>query len=156
MQVSKKMLALAGVAVVALAAAPAFAHHSFAMFDNQKNVTLDGTVKEFQWTNPHSWIQLVVKDPATGKEVEWSIEGGSPNGLSRSGWKRTSLKSGDKAVAIIHPLKDGTNGGSLVSVSVNGVQIGGARSYAEPPSPSAKGGSQGPPFFVAAGAPLRA
>src|SRR6478736_7045110 len=83
MQVSKKMLALAGVAVVSLASAPAFAHHSFAMFDNQKNVTLEGTVKEFQWTNPHSWIQLVVKD-ASGKEDEWSIEGGSPNGLSRS------------------------------------------------------------------------
>ena len=127
MQVSKMMLALAGVAVVSLAAAPAFAHHSFAMFDNQKNVTLDGTVKEFQWTNPHSWIQLVVKDPATGKEVEYSIEGGSPNGLSRGGWKRTSLKPGDKATVVIHPLKDGTNGGSLVTVTVNGQQIGGAR-----------------------------
>ena len=127
MQVSKKMLALAGVAAVTLASAPALAHHSFAMFDNQKNVTLDGTVKEFQWTNPHSWIQLVVKD-ASGKEIEWSIEGGSPNGLSRSGWKRTSLKAGDKAVAVIHPLKDGTNGGSLVTVTVNGVQVGGARS----------------------------
>ena len=124
---NKKLIILAGAAAL-LAVAPASAHHSFAMFDNQKNVTLEGTVKEFQWTNPHSWIQLVVKDPATGKEVEDSIEGGSPNGLSRSGWKRTSLKAGDKAVAIIHPLKDGTNGGSLVSVSVNGVQIGGARS----------------------------
>ena len=90
-------------------------------------VTRDGRVKEFLWTNPHSWFQLVVKD-SSGKEVEWSIEGGSPNGLSRSGWKRTSLKPGDKAVAVIHPLKDGTNGGSLVTVSVNGVQIGGARS----------------------------
>ena len=127
MQVSKKMLALAGVAVVSLAAAPAFAHHSFAMFDNQKNVTLDGTIKEFQWTNPHSWIQIMAKD-ASGKEVEYSIEGGSPNGLSRAGWKRTSLKPGDKAVLVMHPLKDGTNGGSLVTVTVNGVQIGGARS----------------------------
>src|SRR6201986_2644366 len=127
MQVSKKMLALAGVAVVSLAAAPAFSHHSSAMFDHQKNVTLEGTVKEFQWTNPHSWIQLVVKD-ASGKEVEYSNEGGSPNGLSRSGWKRTSLKPADKAIAVIHPLKDGTNGGSLVTGSVNGVQIGGARS----------------------------
>jgi hypothetical protein len=124
----KTGLGFAGLALIALAAAPASAHHSFAMFDNQKNLSLDGTVKEFQWTNPHSWIQLVVKDPATGKDVEWSIEGGSPNGLSRSGWHRTSLKPGDKAVAIIHPLKDGTNGGSLVSVSVNGVKIGGARS----------------------------
>jgi hypothetical protein len=127
MQVSKKMLAVAGFAVAALAAAPAFAHHSFAMFDNQKNVTLEGTIKEFQWTNPHSWVQIVVKD-AAGKDVEWSIEGGSPNGLARSGWKRTSLKAGDKAVVVIHPLKDGTAGGSLVTVTVGGQQIGNARS----------------------------
>ena len=124
MQVSKKMLALAGFATVALAGAPAFAHHSFAMFDSTKNLTLDGTSKEFQWTNPHSWIQIVVKD-ASGKDTEWSIEGGSPNGLARAGWKRTSLKPGDKAVAVVHPLKDGTAGGSLVTVSVGGVQIGG-------------------------------
>ena len=123
-----RTLALAGLAAVSTGAAPALAHHSFAMFDNQKNVTLDGTIKEFQWTNPHSWIQIVVKDPATGKDVEYSIEGGSPNGLSRAGWKRTSLKPGDKAVLVMHPLKDGTNGGSLVSVKVNGVEIGGARS----------------------------
>ena len=127
MQVSKKMLALAGVAVVSLAAAaPASAHHSFAMFDNQKNVTLEGTIKEFQWTNPHSWVQIVVKD-ASGKDVEWSIEGGSPNGLARSGWKRTSIKPGDKAVVVIHPLKDGTAGGSLVTVTINGVKVGGER-----------------------------
>jgi hypothetical protein len=126
MQVSKKMLALAGFAAVALAAAPAFAHHSFAMFDNTKNVTLEGTVKEFQWTNPHSWIQIVAKD-ASGKDVEYSIEGGSPNGLARQGWKRTSLKPGDKATLVMHPLKDGTAGGSLVTVSVGGVQVGNPR-----------------------------
>jgi hypothetical protein len=66
----------------------------------------------------------MVKDPATGKDVEWSIEGGSPNGLSRQGWKRTSLKPGDKAVVVIHPLKDGTNGGSLVSMVINGEKVG--------------------------------
>jgi hypothetical protein len=131
MQVSKSdqavLAALAGVAAVTLAGAPAFAHHSFAMFDNQNNLTLEGTVKDFQWINPHSWVQLIVKD-ASGMDVEWSIEGGSPNGLSRNGWKRTSLKPGDKAVVVIHPLKDGANGGSLVTVTVNGVLIGGARS----------------------------
>ena len=117
------------VCAIVLGAAPlgAQAHHSYAMFDRSKTLTLNGVVKQYQWTNPHSWIQLVVKD-ASGKEIEWSIEGGSPNGLSRSGWKRTSLKPGDKATAVIHPLKDGTNGGSLVTVSVGGVQIGGARS----------------------------
>jgi hypothetical protein len=105
-------------------AGPALAHHAFAMFDTNREVTLDGTVKEFQWTNPHTWIQVMVKDKA-GKDVEWSIEGGSPNGLSRNGWKRTSLKPGDKATVIIHPLKDGSNGGSLMTVSVNGQKIGG-------------------------------
>ena len=118
--------ALAGVAAVSLAAAPAFAHHSFAMFDSTKNTTLEGTIKEFQWTNPHSWVQIVVKD-ASGKDVEYSIEGGSPNGLARQGWKRTSLKPGDKAVLVMHPLKDGTAGGSLVTVSVNGVPVGNPR-----------------------------
>ena len=103
-----------------------FAHHSFAMFDNQKSLDLEGTIKEFQWTNPHSWIQLIVKDPS-GKDVEWSIEGGSPNGLGRSGWTRMSLKPGDKATIVIHPLKDGTPGGSLTSATVNGLQIGTAK-----------------------------
>lgn len=126
MKTYKNLMALMGVAVASLTAAPAMAHHSFAMFDNQKSVTLEGTVKGFQWTNPHSWVQFVVKDPATGKDVEWSIEGGSPSGLARQGWKRTSLKPGDRAEIIIHPLKDGSNGGSLVNASVGGVRIGAA------------------------------
>jgi len=114
------------VCIAASLVAPAFAHHSFAMFDNQKDVTLEGTIKEFQWTNPHTWIQVMVKD-AAGKEVEWSIEGGSPNSLSRNGWKRTSLKPGDKVVLVTHPLKDGSAGGSLVTVSVDGKPIGNPR-----------------------------
>jgi hypothetical protein len=101
----------------------AVAHHSFAMFDNTKDVVLNGVAKEFQWTNPHTWIQVVVKD-ASGKEVEWSIEGGSPNGLRRSGWSRTSIKPGDKLSLIVHPLKDGTPGGSLSTATVNGETIG--------------------------------
>lgn len=116
--------ALAALAIAAAIAVPAQAHHSFAMFDNQKTVTLDGAVKQFQWTNPHTWIQIVVKD-ANGHAEEWSIEDGSPNGLARTGWKRDSLKSGDHAIVVIHPLKDGSNGGSLVTVSVNGAIIGG-------------------------------
>ena len=115
--------ALLALALASAAAAPVLAHHSFAMFDSQKTVTLEGTVREFQWTNPHTWIQIVVKDPS-GKDVEWSVEGGSPNGLSRDGWSRQSLKPGDKASVAIHPLKDGTNGGSLVSATVNGQPIG--------------------------------
>lgn len=122
MRVSKSVVSLTG-AWISLAVAPAFAHHSFAMFDNQKSLTLEGTVKEFQWTNPHSWVQLVVSDPKTGKDVEWSIEGGALNLLARQGWTRNSLKPGDKATIVVHPLKDGTAGGSLVSASVNGAEI---------------------------------
>lgn len=97
-------------------AAPAFAHHSFAMFDRAKETTLVGTVKEFQWTNPHAWIQVQV--PTNGKVVEWSVEGGSPNGLIRKGWKATVLKPGDKVTVVVNPTRDGSNGGSLKSVTL--------------------------------------
>lgn len=107
-------------------AATASAHHSFAMFDNEKEITLEGTIKEFQWTNPHTWTQVMVTD-ANGKEVEWSIEGGSPNGLSRRGWKRTSIKPGDKATVTIHPLIDGSPGGSMVKIMINGELVGAPR-----------------------------
>jgi hypothetical protein len=99
------------------------AHHSFAMFDQQKETTITGTLKELQWTNPHIWVQVLVKDAATGKDVEWSIEGGSPNNLSRKGWSRHSMKAGDQVSVVIHPLKNGENGGSLVKVTVNGTPL---------------------------------
>jgi hypothetical protein len=123
MKTSKIVLAAATVALL-LAGAPASAHHSFAMFDNDKSMTLQGTVKEFQWTNPHVWVQVMVKNPATGRDVEWSVEGGSPNGLSRQGWRRTSIKPGDPAVVVIHPLRDGGPGGSLVQITINGAKVG--------------------------------
>jgi hypothetical protein len=107
-------------------AGPAVAHHAFAMFDTNREVVLDGTVKEFQWTNPHTWVQLLVKDTA-GKEVEWSIEGSSPNNLSRFGWTRNSIRSGDHVQAVIHPMKDGSIGGSLVKITVNGQVVGAAK-----------------------------
>ena len=78
---------LVGVCLT-VASATALAHHSAAMFDDSRVVELKGVVKELQWTNPHIWVQVMAKDPASGKEVEWSIEGGSPNGLSRRGWTR--------------------------------------------------------------------
>lgn len=106
-------IAATAIAVVAMAAAPAaLAHHSFAMFDMGKETVLDGTVSEFRWTNPHSWIQLKVME--NGQPVEYSIESPSPNLLSRSGWTSTSLKPGDRAKITIHPLRDGSKGGQLV------------------------------------------
>ncbi len=98
------------------AAAPALTHHSFAMFDNTKEVELQGTVKEFQWTNPHTWIQLMVNE--NGKEVEYSIEGASPNGLVRKGWSRNILKPGDQIKITIHPLKEGAAGGAFVKATL--------------------------------------
>ncbi len=95
-----------------LCSTPAGAHHSFAMFDNDKEVTLEGQVREFQWTNPHSWIQLVVVE--NGASQEYSVEGASPNGLKRRGWTRESFKPGDRIKLTIHPLKNGSKGGSFV------------------------------------------
>jgi hypothetical protein len=92
------------------------AHHSFAMFDRERSIVITGVVKEFQWTNPHTWIQVMVTD-AGGKQTEWSLEGGSPGILSRNGWKRTSLKAGEKITVEIYPLKDGTAGGSFIEIT---------------------------------------
>lgn len=106
-------------------ALPAFAHHSFSMFDSQKEVVLKGTVKEFQWSNPHTWIQLNVTD-GSGKTIEWSIEGGSPNLVGRQGWKRNTFKPGDAVEITVHPMRDGQPGGSFVSaVLPDGRKLGG-------------------------------
>jgi hypothetical protein len=118
-----KTVAVNAVVVAVLLANTAAAHHSFAMFDNKTEKTITGTVKELQWTNPHIWVQVINRDVATGKDVEWSIEGGSPNNLARKGWSRNSMKVGDKVVVVIHPLKNGENGGSLVKVTVNGTTL---------------------------------
>ena len=117
-------LGLAAGALLLAAPAAVSAHHSFAMFDQSKSLALSGTIKEFQWTNPHAWVQLLATDPVTGQAVEWSIEAGSPNAMAHQGWKRTSIKAGDKASVVIHPLKDGSIGGSLVSAVINGTPVG--------------------------------
>jgi hypothetical protein len=96
-------------------AAPVFAHHSQSMLDLDKEVVLNGTVREVQWTNPHTWFQLVVKDQS-GKEVEWSIEGASPRLIKRMGIERTTIKPGDKVAMTISPLRSGKTGGGFVRV----------------------------------------
>ena len=111
----KRSLAFLGLGAALLCSAPAFAHHSFAMFDRQKEVTLKGTVKEFQWTNPHSYIEIEVADEK-GAITPYSIEMNSPNNLTRQGWKSTSLKVGDKVQLLMNPLRDGSKGGLFVSV----------------------------------------
>jgi hypothetical protein len=99
---------------VASAATAAVAHHSFAMFDQSKIVTLQGTVRDFRWTNPHVFIQLLIKN-ADGTETEWSIEMTSPEHLVRVGWKPGTLKAGDKVTLNIHPMHDGSSAGQYVS-----------------------------------------
>jgi hypothetical protein len=98
----------------ALASVPALAHHSFAMFDQTKQMTLEGTVREFQWTNPHSFIELEV--PGAGRVQRWSIELNSPNNLTRQGWRRTSLKAGERISVRIAPLRDGRPGGLFLDL----------------------------------------
>jgi hypothetical protein len=106
------------VAVLALVAgSTAFAHHSFAMFDQTKQLPLKGTVVEFQWTNPHAFIQLEVPE-ADGSKNTWSIELNSPNNLKRQGWKSSSLKPGDAVTVVINPLRDGAKGGLFVAVTL--------------------------------------
>jgi Family of unknown function (DUF6152) len=108
-------LGLAGI-VVAVSAIPTFAHHSFAIFDTEKKITLEGTIKEFRWTNPHSRILMTVSN-AQGQSKQWAIELGGPSALAREGWLPKTLTPGLKIQAVIHPLRDGTPGGQLIAVT---------------------------------------
>lgn len=121
----RKTVSVCGAAAATLMiAGSASAHHSFAMFDRDTQIELTGEVKEFQWTNPHTWTQILVEEE-DGTITEWSIEGGSPNGLTRQGWKRNSLKSGDKVIMTINPLHNGRPGGSFVrAVMEDGTVLG--------------------------------
>ena len=97
------------------------------MFDDTKSTTIAGSVKAFQWTNPHCWIQILV--PGQQSPTEWSVEMGSPSQLFRGSWKPGTLKVGDKIRVIIHPMRDGTNGGLFVSATrEDGQPIGALRS----------------------------
>lgn len=109
-------------AVVGLGVQPAVAHHSFSMFDLKKSVTIKGTVSEFQWTNPHVFLEVSVPD-GRGKSVNWSIEAGAPNILARKGWKRSSFKPGDTVEVELNPLRSGAAGGALVSARTAGGQV---------------------------------
>jgi hypothetical protein len=112
------------VVIALTAAAPAFAHHSFAMFDRDKAASVNGVVKEYEWTNPHVWVHVMVPD-AGGKPVEWSFEMQSIAQDTRAGWRRDSVKPGDKISVEFHPLKDGTRGGQLMSaVLADGKRLG--------------------------------
>jgi len=112
----KKAMALAGVLTL-LVGTPVFGHHSFAPFDMNASMTIKGVVKDFQWNNPHVWIQVMVQGEK-GPAVEWSVEATSPAGLNKKGWKPGSIKAGDMVVIEAHPLRDGRHGASLISATL--------------------------------------
>ncbi len=114
----RSQLAIA-LALAALLGSPgtASAHHSFASFDFSKVKDLTGTVKQFDWTNPHMFIHLVVSD-AQRRQVEWTIECGTPNINIRHGWHYGDLKAGDTVSMQVHPNRDGSPGGTLMAVTL--------------------------------------
>ena len=119
--------AISGAAVMlaGLVCVPVSAHHSFAMFDQTREVTLVGTVKEFQWTNPHSFIHVEV--PAGANSGTWDIELNSPNNLKRQGWRPDSIKAGDKVTLRANPLRDLSDhkGGLFVAITLpDGTTLG--------------------------------
>jgi hypothetical protein len=111
----------------------AAAHHSFAMFDQSKALPLKGTVHDFQWTNPHAFIDVDVQNPQGSIEL-WKVELNSPNNLKRQGWKSSQMKPGDKVTVVIRPLRDGSKGGLFLSVTLpDGTVLGDATQKAGGP-----------------------
>jgi hypothetical protein len=131
----RRALRCAGIAVAMLSipyatlnttlfTTPAAAHHSFAMFDAAQKITVSGAVKEFQWTNPHSWILMMVRN-SDGQLDQWAIEMTGPGGLVRQGWLPKTLTPGMSIAVTMHPLKDGAHGGQFLAVTLpDGTQLG--------------------------------
>jgi hypothetical protein len=138
------MLRTIGAIVLAAGlAAPVAAHHSFAMFDTAKPVTIEGIVTSFEWTNPHAYIEVDVPD-GKGGQRHWSIELGSPSILMRAGWKFNTLKKGDQVTAIVSPLRSGEPGGLLNRITLPDGRVllngpGGATATAGTPAGGAPG-----------------
>jgi hypothetical protein len=116
--------------LVLVFAPPVLAHHSSAGIDRTKSVTVTGTIKEFRWANPHSWIDIDVPNAKGGVDT-WSLEMTSPAFLVRAGWKSTTLKSGDKVSVTLRPFRNGDPGGLFVSVTLPDGQVMGERAAAK-------------------------
>ncbi|MDT8397421.1 MAG: DUF6152 family protein [Pseudomonadales bacterium] len=126
-------LALVLLAALAqLSSAVALAHHSFAMFDHEKQIKMTGTVSRFQWTNPHVYIEMDVAD-VNGESKRWTIECANPGILSRVGWKFNIIKPGDEITVIVGPLRTGEPGALLKQVTLaNGIKMGNGGPAGEP------------------------
>ena len=114
-----KIVSLTAAAAAAVAV-PALAHHSFAMFDAEQTVTLQGTVKEFEWVNPHAWLRVMVNDEKTGKPALWALELSSPSRLVTMGMRADSVKPGDAVSVTFHPLRNGSRGGQFLQAVLPG------------------------------------
>jgi len=127
----KRIALLIGIAILS-ATAPLVAHHSFAAeFDGTKRVQLTGVVTKVEWTNPHVWFYVNVKDEATGKLVNWAAEMGSPNALNRTGWTRNTMQIGMTVTFTGAMSKDGSNRVNTNTVMVDGKKLGAASSEGE-------------------------
>lgn len=111
----QKWLSRFAVVLVLLSAAPGMAHHSGAAFDRSKSVVITGTVTKYAWHNPHVFVYLEVPDGKGGMQ-EWALEAGSISIMARSGWKKDSLKPGDKVRTVTAPYRDGSTRGEVMSV----------------------------------------
>ena len=119
-----KKLAILTVFLV-LISSLAYAHHSAAGIDRTKSVTVEGTVKQFKWGNPHSWLEVDVANTKGGLDL-WNFEMNPPAYLVRSGWKSTSVKPGDKVKVTGRPFMNGDPGGIFVSLTLENGQVLGA------------------------------
>ena len=116
------MKGLLAVSILGLwIAASAYGHHSMTGFDRTRTVTLVGTVKQFKWANPHSWIELEVPNDKGGVDT-WNVEMTAPGILARAGWKSNTVKPGDTVTIAVRPLTNGDPGGQFVSVTLPGGQ----------------------------------
>ncbi len=114
-------------AIVLAAAAPAIAHHSFAMFDKAKEIELkDATVKDWQWTSPHTWLYVVVPN-GTANPDKYSLEGGNPGLMRRLGFEKGSIAPGDKVTIYVSPLLSGEKGGAINAVRLPDGKVLGER-----------------------------
>ncbi len=102
--------------VIMTVAVPAWPHHSFAMYEPEKVATVEGTVVEFQWANPHVILRVAATSPSAAENGRvWTLEFPAPSQISRNGWSHSTLKAGDKLTVKLHPFRDGRLGGSFIS-----------------------------------------
>jgi hypothetical protein len=111
------VLTLLTLSLLAASVGPIAAHHSTVPFDSTKQTTLTGIVKEFDWTNPHTWIWLNVPNDKGGMDL-WGVEGMSPNYLGRRGWTKSTIKPGEKITIVGRPMKDGSKAAMFMSATL--------------------------------------